>query len=62
MNESIVARKYVTDNLICVKFLEPEFTSGALHFLKTDTINTTDYLKAFLTPFSYIKFVYVFTG
>jgi len=61
MNESIVASKNVTDILFCIKFLEPEFSQGALYFLKTNTIDITDDLKEFLTHFSYIKDVYVFT-
>jgi hypothetical protein len=61
MNESIVASKNVTDILFCVTFLEPEFSQGALYILKKYTIDRTDDLKAFLTLFSYIKVVYVFT-
>ena len=51
MNESIVASKNVRDILFCVAFLEPEFSQGALYFLKKYKIDRTDDLKAFLTLF-----------
>jgi hypothetical protein len=61
MNKIIVARKNVTDIQSCVTILEFEFSQGGLHFLKTNTIDRTDDLKAFLTRFPYMKDVFVFT-